>query len=306
MIGTKTDTQTQGLSRLGLPGLRRSCESLLANIRFASVDTSMRAICVASAGTSEGKSTTCVNLACAMASSGKRVLLVECDMRRRSLAGMCATHPAKGLYSVLSGGCSVADAVEETSERGVWLLDCEPGIPNPPDILASERFVSLVAALRHAYDYVVVDTPPLGAFVDAALVAQAVDGVVFVVREHGSRRPAVRQALAQLEAAGARVLGLALTFAREEKHSDYYYSYYYKDGERKRTHEHTEKMFAPEPPSPEEAASAIEGDFDAWAAATGLGQYIEHVDGKPQTLGKHSAQAEPEEAPRGRFMRGRT
>ena len=120
--------------------VQNAAKTLLANIRFASVDTPVHTLVITSSVPNEGKSTVCVNLAEAIATSGKSVLLVECDMRRRSLADLLGVHARTGIYGVLAEQSELEDAVVATGVKGMYFLDAEPHIPNPADILSSRRF----------------------------------------------------------------------------------------------------------------------------------------------------------------------
>lgn len=213
--------------------LQNSVKTLVANIRFASVDNPIRVIGVTSSIPNEGKSTTSYALAQALANGGQSVLLIDCDLRRRSLANMIGVHAQAGIYGVLSGQVAIEDAAVSTPTKGLYFLDCEPHIPNPVDILSSRRFKNFIAQMREKYTYVVVDTPPLTAFVDGAVISQNVDGMLLVVRQDQTKRDEVLGAYDQLKKADANIIGCVLTFADNEK-SDYYYSYYNKDGKRVR------------------------------------------------------------------------
>ena len=212
--------------------MQNAVKTLATNIRFASVDNPVRSIVVTSSIPNEGKSTIAVALSEALASGGKSVLLVECDMRRCSIAGMLGVHAQSGLYAVLASQVELEDAVVRTSMRGVSFLDAEPHIPNPVDILGSRRFRSFVESLKPSYDYVVFDTPPLSAFVDAAVIGSVVDGALLVVRRNFVKREAVVSSLEQLKKAGANVLGTVLNYCENER-SDYYYEYYNKSGSKR-------------------------------------------------------------------------
>lgn len=225
--------------------MQNAVKTLATNIRFASVDNPVRSIVVTSSIPSEGKSTIAVALSEALASGGKSVLLVECDMRRRSIAGMLGVHAQSGLYAVLASQIELEDAVVRTSMRGVSFLDAEPHIPNPVDILGSRRFHSFVESLKSSYDYVVFDTPPLSAFVDAAVIGSVVDGALLVVRRNFVKREAVVSSLEQLKKAGANVLGTVLNYCENER-SDYYYEYYNKNGSKR---DQGSDMAAPQIPS---------------------------------------------------------
>ena len=227
--------------------MQNAVKTLATNIRFASVDNPVHSIVVTSSIPNEGKSTIAVALSEALASGGKSVLLVECDMRRRSIAGMLGLHAQNGLYAVLSAQVELEDAVVRTSMRGVSFLDAEPHIPNPVDILGSRRFHSFVESLKSSYDYVIFGTPPLSAFVDAAVIGSVVDGALLVVRRNFVKREAVVSSLEQLKKAGANVLGTVLNYCENER-SDYYYEYYNKSGSKR---DQGSDMAAPQiPPAP--------------------------------------------------------
>ena len=168
--------------------VQNAAKTLLANIRFASVDDSIRTITVTSSIPNEGKSTVSINLAQAIATSGKSVLLVEADMRRRSLADMLGVRSRGGLYAVLSEQVSIDQAIVETGQKNFYFLDAEPHIPNPADIIVSHRFAKLVKALSAKFQYVIFDAPPVGTFIDAAEIASLTDGALFVVREDFTKR----------------------------------------------------------------------------------------------------------------------
>ena len=187
-----------------------AAKSLLANIRFAGVDEPVRSVVVASADSGEGKSTICLELARAMATSGKRTLLVDCDMRRRSLAGMLGVHGEVGLYSVIAGMAELERAILPTAVMGLHFMDCEPFVPNPSGILMSSAFERLMDRLEKAFDYIVFDTPPVCLFADASVIAAAADATLLVAREGMTQRTRLTEAYEQLGRAGARVIGTVM------------------------------------------------------------------------------------------------
>ncbi len=252
--------------------LQNSAKTLATNIRFASVDKPISTLVVTSSIPNEGKSTIAISLSEALASGGKSVLLIESDMRRRSLANMLGIHVRSGIYSVLSGQVPLNQAVVQTSMRGVYFLDSEPHIPNPVDILSSKRFQNFMTSLRDSYDYVVVDTPPLSAFVDGAVVGSITDGVVLVVRRNFVKRDEVVNSYEQLKKAGANVLGTCLNFCDGEK-SEYYYEYYTKDGVKKKRKKKHSGGSSSETPLPTSApvAPAPAPSFDPQPAAPSYG-----------------------------------
>ena len=211
--------------------VQNAAKTLLANIRFASVDDPIRTITVTSSIPNEGKSTVSINLAQAIATSGKSVLLVEADMRRRSLADMLGVRSRGGLYAVLSEQVSIDQAIVETGQKNFYFLDAEPHIPNPADIIVSHRFAKLVKALSAKFQYVIFDAPPVGTFIDAAEIASLTDGALFVVRDFTKREEALN-AIGQLKKSEkVKLIGTVMNYCETET-SEYYYSYYTKDGKK--------------------------------------------------------------------------
>lgn len=211
--------------------IQNAAKTLFANIRFMSPDNPVRSIVITSSVPNEGKSTVSLELGKAIATSGKTVLLVEADMRRRTMASLLGVHAAAGVYAVLSDQVDLRDAVIGTATPNLYFLDTEPNIPNPADIISSKRFQRLVARLEQSYDYVIYDMPPVGTFVDAAILSTLVDGTIMVVKPGEVKRIELVDAYEQLQKAGANVLGICATFC-EGTGSEYYYAYYTKDGDR--------------------------------------------------------------------------
>lgn len=234
--------------------VQNAAKTLLANIRFASVDRPVKSIVLTSSVPNEGKSTVAYNLAQAIASSGKRTLLVECDMRRRSLADMVGARARHGIYAVLSGQVELDEALVATSHRNLFFLDSEPHIPNPADILSSQRFRKLVAQMESDFDYVVIDTPPVGTFVDAAIIAALADATALVVRERFVKRAELQNAYDQLKKADANVIGVIMNMCEAES-SEYYYAYYNKEGKRVRK---SEGHVSDGPQLPQQRGSVVE------------------------------------------------
>lgn len=234
--------------------VQNAAKTLLANIRFASVDRPVKSIVLTSSVPNEGKSTVAYNLAQAIASSGKRTLIVECDMRRRSLADMVGARARHGIYAVLSGQVELDEALVATSHRNLFFLDSEPHIPNPADILSSQRFRKLVAQMESDFDYVVIDTPPVGTFVDAAIIATLADATALVVRERFVKRAELQNAYDQLKKADANVIGVIMNMCEAES-SEYYYAYYNKEGKRVRK---SEGHVSDGPQLPQQRGSIVE------------------------------------------------
>lgn len=232
--GKKVRNQRPTKSVYGNEGVQNVASTLLTNIRFSAVDNEIKSIAVTSAGANEGKTSTALALALAIGAGGQRCLLVEGDMRRRSMRSALGAKSRMGIYSVLAGQCRVEDAVVPTQFPGVMFLDAEQGIPNPVSIVSSRHFAELIDKLCETYDYVVIDTPPVAAFADASVIASVADGTLLVVREGFTNRRNLVYAAEQLDASDANVLGVVLN-CQSAKSGDYgyYYNYhYYYDEER--------------------------------------------------------------------------
>ena len=239
----------------GQDSLENAAKTLLANIRFMSVDSPIRTIAITSAIPNEGKTFVARNLAEAIATSGRDVLIVETDMRRRSMANALGVHAQYGLYAVMSGEVTLNQAIVPTEVSHMYFLDAEPHIPNPSDLLNSRRFLKLIEVLRKSFSYLIFDTPPVGTFVDAAVLGTKVDALFMVARANFVKKDEVMRAADQLQKAGVNLAGIVMNGC-ERQSSEYYYEYYYKDGSKSRHHHRssagkyvaTEVQPAPEKP----------------------------------------------------------
>ncbi len=254
------------LGQFQIPGLNNASRTLLANIRFNSIDERVKTIAITSTAPNEGKTAVSTNLACAIAESGKTVLLVDSDLRRRCIGALLNLHPKFGLYSVLAGNAPLDGAIARTKIPGLFFMDCEPNIPSPPDVLSTKRFAALVDQVRGMFDYVIFDTPPVGVFVDAAIISNLVDGTIYVIRERAEKRDAISAGVQQLKAANARILGTVITFSQEESQSDYYYAYYNEEGKRVSKREKN----APIPTGNNNARDIAADDIAQWAHQAGI------------------------------------
>lgn len=232
MFGKKKRAQNQHATAEIAAGdaLRQAANALLANIEFSSVDTEIKTVAVTSAAPNEGKSTVSLALAIAAGNKGKRTLIIENDLRRRSLGTALNLHPEHGLHAVLTKKASLEEAAAATAYKNLDFLDAEAGLPNPEEILASQMYSKVVREAREAYDFVVVDTPPIGVYADALMVSRAVDGTLLVIRERSTKRKEAQLAAEQLRGAGAHILGLVMNCQSADSAGSYgYYGYYYEE-----------------------------------------------------------------------------
>ena len=199
---------------------------LRTNLQFVNVDAPARAIAVTSAVPGEGKTTTACNLAIVFAEAGKRVVIVDADLRRPRVAEYLNVEGAVGLTNVLAGQATVDDALQQWGTSGVFVLPAGSIPPNPSELLGSRNMEALLASLRQGFDVVIVDTPPLLPVTDGAVAATIVDGTVLVFRCGKSTTAQARSAADALAAVDARVLGCVLNMVPRKSSGAYtYYDY---------------------------------------------------------------------------------
>ena len=203
--------------------------TLRTNLMFSPNFQGMRAIVVTSAAPQEGKSTTAANLAMAFAQQGVRTLLVDADLRRPKLHKLFGMVQVPGLSSLLEGRYSPAEAIRTTSVDNLYLLPSGPLPTNPAEMLGGERMRRLLLGFPERIDLMVVDSPPLLAAAEAAVLAAEADAVLLVVRAGQTARGAAQQAMEQLSAVGARVVGAVLNDPDSEvpRYGNFYYEYGY-------------------------------------------------------------------------------
>ena len=211
--------------------VQNAAATLLANIRFSGVDAPLKSVVITSSVPNEGKTTVALSLAIAAGRAGGNVLVLEGDMRRRSLRAVIGAKPRFGIHALLTGKCTLDQAVVATNYEGLSFIDAEAGIPNPDGILSSHLFANLLDQLHDLYDYVIIDTPPITAFPDASIVASSADATILVARENYTDKREISYALQQLKAADANVLGVALNCQDSAANGayGYYYGYYYEE-----------------------------------------------------------------------------
>jgi polysaccharide biosynthesis transport protein len=202
---------------------------LRINMDFINFEKQIKTVVVASAVPGEGKSTVAANLACALAESGQRVVLLGCDFRRPTEDAFFESTGAHiGLSDLLKTGKPQLDAFQKVPGLDSLVVVAAGSMPpNPSDLLGSSRMKELVASLRESMDWVIMDAPPLLAVPDAAALARWADGVLMVAHIGASTRDAAHQARGQLEKIGARVLGISVWGARVSAATARAYSGYY-------------------------------------------------------------------------------
>lgn len=202
-----------------------SFRKIRTGLQFAGVDKPIQVLAVSSSLPGEGKTSTAINIAVVTAEAGKRVLIIDCDMRRPQVAEYTGLSGAVGLTDVLAGRADLQELVQSWGEHGLDVLVCGSLPPNPSELLSSHAMSDLVSGLRQHYDLIVLDTPPLAPVTDAAVAATFSDGLLLVVRQRRTSRAHVQSALRALQAVDARVVGTVLTMVRGRGTDDGYTPY---------------------------------------------------------------------------------
>jgi succinoglycan biosynthesis transport protein ExoP len=201
--------------------------TLRTNLQFLNLEGDMRIILFTSAGPEEGKSTVMVNLGAALSEMGKKVLLVEADLRKPVLDKYFKIAPGKGISNVISGTATLEEAVQSTGYDNLYFLAAGVKPPNPAELVASEAMRSLLQKAKQSADFVLVDSPPVLAASDAMALAPMVDGVIIMAGFDRADRDSARRTTELLKKVNARILGLVINnIAPSTRYGQYHYFYY--------------------------------------------------------------------------------
>lgn len=208
-----------------------SINQLRINLDFCG--DQIRTIMITSSVPNEGKSFITVNLWKMLADLGNRVLLIDCDLRNsvlRTQYGISCKNKITGIAHYLSGKAELEDAIYATNIPNGFIVPLYTAIANPTILLEGERFSAMVNRCAQQFDYVLIDTPPLGSVADALKIATHADGTVLVVRSGVTSRKVVNDSVNLLKRTGTPLLGLVLSRAEINRKGRYYYKRYYHDG----------------------------------------------------------------------------
>ena len=180
---------------------------LRSNIQFCGKD--VRVIVITSTHENEGKTVVSLNLGKCFSELGKKVLVIDADMRKSVMAGRntTSTHP-EGLSEVLTGMAELEECIHETQYPTLNLLFSGKYPPNPVELLSSSHFTKLLEKVREQYDYIIIDTAPLGLVIDAAVVGPKSDGVALLLSNGNVKRSQAQNVIEQLEKSGSKILGV--------------------------------------------------------------------------------------------------
>lgn len=196
-------------------------KTLRTNVMFSG--TGIKSIALTSYAAAEGKSTVSFQLAASMAQAGKKVVLLEADLRKGILASRLKIRGGvKGLSHYMSGMISFDELLYETDVKGMFIVFAGPRVPNAAEMLGSQEFTSLLEALENSFDYVIIDAPPLGQVIDCAVMAPHLDGILLVVDANHNSYKLTRRIKTQLDKSGGKVLGVVLNNCNYGEKRDYY------------------------------------------------------------------------------------
>jgi polysaccharide biosynthesis transport protein len=226
-----TQNGSVALALLHLPQspIAESFRVLRTSVLLSTADHPPQVILITSPQPSEGKTSTALNLAIALAQKGTKVLIVDADFRRPGVAKVLRLGNTKGLSTVLTGAAVVSEVICQFPEMpALWALTSGPRPPNPAELLSSTAMENLLKELRNEFSFVVVDSPPVVLITDATILASIVDGVVLIAESEKTTRGAILRAFRTLSLSGGRLLGTVLNKVDSRRDGYYgHYNYYY-------------------------------------------------------------------------------
>ncbi len=220
--------------------LTEGLNQLKTNLAFCGKD--IKVITITSSVQNEGKSSVAFDLSKTMAEGGKKILMVDADLRKSVLAAKYHIQGIdKGLSHYLTGQAEIEDIIYETETEGFYLSVAGPLSPDPTSLLDSDQFQKFIDKVREDYDYVIIDAPPLGVVIDAVIIGKYCDGAVLVIEQGVIKRKVVQDVIKQLKRGEVRILGAVLNKVDERIGAygayDYKYSYsYYGDSDAEDRH----------------------------------------------------------------------
>jgi protein-tyrosine kinase len=200
--------------------------TLRTNIRYSSYDNEIRTILVSSTSPSEGKSVTASNLAITMMQEGKKVLIVDCDLRKPTIHRKFGISNIDGLSNYIVGDIAFDEAAVKYNE-GLYVMPSGALPPNPSEMLSSNKMRDFLSSVKKDFDIIIIDSPPVLAVTDAQILATMVDGVVLVVESGKTEKEAVIRAKDLLSKVKANIIGAVINKIPVSDGKGYKYGYYY-------------------------------------------------------------------------------
>ncbi|ARQ06535.1 non-specific protein-tyrosine kinase [Macrococcoides canis] len=198
-----------------------------SNIMFSSIDIQIKKIVITSAAPSAGKSTTAANIAVTYAQAGKKVLLIDGDLRKPTVQYTFETKNVFGLSNVITEQIRLEEAIQNTNIENLSILTSGPIPPNPSELLSSKKFSEKLRQLEEYFDMIIIDTPPILAVTDAVILSTLVEGTIMVINVENNNREQLVKAKDLLIKSDANLLGVVLNNIEKSSKENYYYYEYY-------------------------------------------------------------------------------
>lgn len=208
--------------------VQEAYKTLRTNVNFTLAGEGCKKFCITSGVAAEGKSITTLNLAISFAQTGKKVILIDADMRRPTLAKLLIEKATPGLSNILAGQCGEEEAIRKDVYPNLDVIFSGEIPPNPSELLGNPWMARMIEKLSKIYDYILVDTPPVGIVSDSCVVAESMDGVLMLVRQHRTEKDVVSRSVKQLEMSGAKLLGFVLNGSEKDSNGRYGKKYKYR------------------------------------------------------------------------------
>lgn len=204
-----------------------SYRMLRTNLQYLNVDKEQKAIVVTSSNQGEGKTTTMANLAITLSQIGKKVLLIDCDLRKPRIHKAFNIANTQGVVNIVVDGAPISQVTQSIETvSGLHIITSGPIPPNPSEILESQAMRNLIEELKERYDVVLFDAPPVCSVTDAAVLASMVDGIILVIASGETNIEAAKLSKKLLDKTNSNILGVVLSKADTSKNGGYYYNYY--------------------------------------------------------------------------------
>lgn len=205
--------------------ISESFRNLRTNVHYTNIDKEVKLIQVTSSVQGEGKSTITANYAVTVAQSGKKVLIVDCDLRRPQIHKIFNVSNTSGLSNVLVGDNQMDKNIKDTNVPNLFILTSGPIPPNPSEMLDSKRMKELILSLKDHFDMILLDSPPIMPVTDGLILSQIVDGTIVIVSLGSTEKDAFKKTMSSLENIGANILGTVINKASSK--AGYYVNYEY-------------------------------------------------------------------------------
>lgn len=202
--------------------------TIRTGIEFSNLDKDLKVICMTSSKQNEGKTTVLSNLGVSFAKIDKKVLLIDADLRNPSISKMFDTSNSQGLMDILLGKRNIQDCIKKTKQENLYILTGGTIPPNPAEVLSSKKMSEFIESIRDEYDYIFIDSPPVGIISDASIISVYSDGVIFVVGANEVDSNLAKIAKERLDSVKANIVGVILNKFKTDTNSEYY-NYYYNE-----------------------------------------------------------------------------